>query len=149
MGLKKIVSECGIIFQVVKNFKGAPVQAFIKKTENKIILSITIKASFADIFWFTLFHEIGHLLNGDIVNPNFVDAKSDMKDRADQHAKEILIDERDYDNSLKQQNMAEESIINFAKQQNVQPFIVVGRIQKESDNFMIFSNLRKRYKWET
>ena len=27
---------------------------------------MTIRQSYADIFWFTLFHEIGHILNGDI-----------------------------------------------------------------------------------
>ena len=36
--LKKIFSECGVIFEVVRHFKGAPVQGFIKKKNNKIIL---------------------------------------------------------------------------------------------------------------
>lgn len=42
----------------------SPVQGFIRKNDNKIILSMTIRRAFADEFWFTLFHEIGHLLNG-------------------------------------------------------------------------------------
>ena len=32
--LKRIFAECGITFQVVKNFAGAPVQGFIKKVNN-------------------------------------------------------------------------------------------------------------------
>ena len=35
---------------------------FIKKNNNKLVLSMTIRGAFSDIFWFTLFHEIGHLL---------------------------------------------------------------------------------------
>ena len=29
---------------------------------------MTIRQSFSDIFWFTLFHEIGHLTNDDFAN---------------------------------------------------------------------------------
>ena len=149
--LKRIFSECGIIFQVVKNFTGAPVQGFIKKNNNKIILSMTIRGAFSDIFWFTLFHEIGHLLNGDIVNSNFIDftdSRSDMEDRADEFARGVLINEQDFNEFINQPNLTETAIINFAKEQGVQPFIVVGRIQKQKNNFRIFANLRTRYKWE-
>lgn len=149
--LKRIFAECGIIFQVVKNFTGAPVQGFIKKSNNKIILSMTIRGAFSDIFWFTLFHEIGHLLNGDIVNSNFIDytdSKSNMEDSADEFARGVLINEDDFNNFIATQNLTETAIINFAKKQGVKPFIVVGRIQKEKNNFRIFANLRTRYKWE-
>lgn len=148
--LKRIFAECGITFQVVKNFTGAPVQGFIKKNDENIILSMTIRGAFSDIFWFTLFHEIGHLLNGDIINSNFIDftdVKSDMERKADEFAKEALIDEDEYKKFINHQKLTEKSIIDFAKSQGVQPFVVVGRIQKESNNFRIFSNLRKRYKW--
>lgn len=148
--LTRIFAECGIIFQVVKNFTGAPVQGFIKKNDNRIILSMTIRGAFADIFWFTLFHEIGHLLNDDIGNSNFIDfanSKSDMEDLADEYARNTLINEDDFNNFINQQNLTESDIINFAKQQNVQPFIVVGRIQKEKNNFRIFASLKKKYKW--
>ena len=149
--LTRIFAECGIIFQVVKNFTGAPVQGFIKKNDNRIILSMTIRGAFADIFWFTLFHEIGHLLNDDIGNSNFIDfanSKSDMEDLADKYARNTLINEDDFNNFINQQNLTESDIINFAKQQNVQPFIVVGRIQKEKNNFRIFASLKKKYKWK-
>ena len=66
--LQEIFSNVGIAFQVVKNFNGAPVQGFIKKRNNKIILCMTIRQSFADIFWFTLFHEIVHLINDNVSN---------------------------------------------------------------------------------
>ena len=148
--LTKIFSECGVVFQVVKNFTGAPVQGFIKKNDSKIILSMTIRGAFADIFWFTLFHEIGHLLNGDIANSNFIDfenSKSDMEDKADEFAKKALINEEEYNKFINNKTLTESSIIEFAKKQEVQPFIVVGRIQRQKNNFSIFNNLKTRYKW--
>lgn len=149
--LTRIFAECGIVFQVVENFTGAPVQGFIKKSNNRIILSMTIRGAFADIFWFTLFHEIGHLLNGDIGNSNFIDfanSKSDMEDLADEFARKALIDEEDFNNFINRQNLTEADVIGFARQQNVQPFIVAGRIQKEKNNFRIFTNLKMKYKWK-
>jgi HTH-type transcriptional regulator/antitoxin HigA len=149
--LKKIFAECGIIFQVVKNFTGAPVQGFIKKNDNKIILSMTIRRAFADEFWFTLFHEIGHLLNGDIVSKQFIDyadSKSDMEDKADEFARKTLINEEAYNAFISKNKLTEEEIIKFANEQEVKPFIVVGRIQKEKNDFKIFYNLKIRYKWK-
>lgn len=149
--LERIFAECGIIFQVVKNFAGAPVQGFIKKSNNKIIFSMTIRRAFADEFWFTLFHEIGHLLNGDMVSMQFIDyadSKSDMEDKADEFARKTLINEEDYNLFMKRNNLTEEEIVKFAKEQGVQPFILVGRIQKEKNDFRFCYRLKKRYKWE-
>ena len=149
--LKKIFSECGIIFQVVKNFTGAPVQGFIRKINNNIIISMTIRRSFADEFWFTLFHEIGHLLNGDITKSQFIDyanSKSEKEDKADEFAKNTLINENDYNDFIEKNNLTEKEIIKFAKEQKVQPFIVVGRIQKEKNDFKLCYRLKTRYKWE-
>lgn len=71
--LKTIFAECGIAFDVVHHFRGAPVQGFIKESDNgRVILCVTIRGKGADRFRFSLFHEIGHLLNGD-VSTCFVD----------------------------------------------------------------------------
>ena len=100
--LKSIFASCGIIFSGCKKiFKVLPVQGFIKKNDDRIILTMTIGQSYADVFWFTLFHEIGHLLNGDIDNKQHIDfenSESDMEDKADEFAKETLMeDEKDYE----------------------------------------------------
>ena len=149
--LKSIFASCGIIFQVVKNFQGAPVQGFIKKNDDRIILTMTIRQSYADVFWFTLFHEIGHLLNGDIEKKQYVDfvnSKSEMEDKADKFAKDALINEKDYEAFINKNELTESSIIDFAKSQNVEPFIVVGRIQKEKNDYRLFNKLKVRYKWK-
>ena len=149
--LKRIFAECGIVFQVVQNFQGAPVQGFIKKTDNKIVLSMTIRGANADVFWFTLFHEIGHLINGDIGDAqliDYTDSKSDMEDKADKFAQKVLINEEEYNAFVNQDKITEERIVEFAREQGVMPFIVVGRIQKEKNDYKLFHNLKVRYKWK-
>lgn len=149
--LNKIFSECGIAFQVVKNFAGAPVQGFIKKINNKVILSMTIRGSYADVFWFTLFHEIGHLINDDIINNQLIDyeiSKSNVEDKADEFARNTLINEKAYNRFLEKEEINKKSIIEFAKTQNIEPFIVVGRIQKEKNDYKFCYDLKKQYKWK-
>ena len=67
--LTKLMSQYGIKFRIMQNFKGAPVHGYVcqnKYGEYQMIL--TIRGAFADIFWFSLFHEIGHIVNGDVSN---------------------------------------------------------------------------------
>ena len=65
--LIKVMGKHGIDFSIVKNFQGAPVQGYISLKDNGIYhMVLTLRGSFADIFWFSLFHEIGHIVNGDI-----------------------------------------------------------------------------------
>ena len=147
--LKEIFSDCGIAFEVVKHFTGAPVQGFIQKKQDKIILCMTIRQSFSDIFWFTLFHEIGHLLNEDFSN-QFIDytfVDSEIEKNADRFAKNILINESDYQKFMLKEKINYEDIKKFAASQNVIPGIVIGRIQNDIKDFSFMTKYKERYKW--
>ena len=132
--LEEIFAQCGIAFKIVKHFKGAPVQGFIKKTEDeKLILCMTIRKKRADIFWFTLFHEIGHIINGDI-NQRFIDfnsTQSDAEAKADIYARDILMNAREYKDFVLKGNFSMSAIESFAKKQGVKSYIVIGRLQSD------------------
>jgi len=137
--LKEIFSECGIAFTVIPSFRGAPVQGFIKKTsDNKLLMSMTNRQKYADIFWFSLFHEIGHILNDDIngkfidfTDPELEDYDSEKERRADFFAQDTLISDDMFNSFAQNKNFSESNIIKFANEMNVPPFIVIGRLQKE------------------
>lgn len=146
--LTAIFSECGIVFRIVPNFTGAPVQGFIKKTEDgTLILCMTLRQKFADIFWFTLFHEIAHILNGD-TRHEFIDFDSvsgDMESKADSMAGEFLIDSKAYKKFVDSKGYKRASEIErFANSQNVRDYIVQGRLMKEE---IIPWKARPRYEW--
>ena len=146
--LTSIFAECGIAFRIVPNFKGAPVQGFIKTTEDgALILCMTLRQKFADIFWFTLFHEISHILNGDAKN-DFVDFDSvsgEKEAKADKMAGEFLIDSNAYKRFVRDKKYTSSREINeFAEQQNVRDYIVQGRLMKEE---FIPWKARPRYEW--
>lgn len=133
--LQQILAECGIAFQVVKNFRGAPVQGFIKQLDmGRIILCLTIRRQRADTFWFTLFHEIAHIIHGDY-EVRFVDFDSVQNQReesANQFAQDFLIPAAAYREFIQTATLSEwDSIADFAKRLHIEPFIVLGRLQKD------------------
>ena len=150
--LKTIFADCGIAFDVVQHFRGAPVQGFIKQIEDKkVILCLTIRGKKADRFWFSLFHEIGHLVNGDI-NTRFVDfesVKSDMEAKADIFARDTLIKPDLYKQFIKSGEYFNiSSIKQFSKKANIPFWSTIGR--RHSDGWLdwsIFANYIPSYSW--
>lgn len=150
--LRNVMKKYGIDFSVVKNFRGAPVQGYLsQKNDGTYQMVLTIRGSYADIFWFSLFHEIGHLVNGDVgKNTKFLDDGSDdFKEKsADIFAGNKLINPEEYLEFLKQNNFSIESIKRFAASQNVMPYIIIGRLQKEKYlRYDQYSSYKLRYKW--
>ena len=147
--LKNIFAECGIAFEVVQHFTGAPVQGFIQKRNEKVILCMTIRQAYSDIFWFTLFHEIGHLINDDFSN-QYIDyqfIESEEERDADNFARNMLINQSDYEDFIKKGNMSLTEIKKFAETQNVKPGVIIGRIQKDMNNYSFMTRYREKYKW--
>jgi HTH-type transcriptional regulator/antitoxin HigA len=132
--LKTYLAKCGIKFSIVKNFRGAPVQGVIKKnSDGTLNLLMTTRRKFADIFWFTFFHEIGHIINGDI-DDKLVDydfAKGGAEDRADEFAANILIDPAAYEDFVAKKDFTLPSIKRFSAEQNIPTYILIGRLQKD------------------
>lgn len=147
--LKKIFAECGVVFEIVNHFKGAPVQGFIRKNKEKITLCMTIRKSFIDIFWFTLFHEICHLLNDDFED-KYIDysiVESDIEKRADDYSCNVLINKEEYDLFKKSMKYDISSIKQFAKSQNVLPSIVIGRLQNDFHDYSFLAKYKEKYVW--
>jgi len=133
--LQETFSNYGICFSIAHSFQGAPVYGYVaRKREDVYQLVLTIRDTSVDSFWFALFHEIGHVVNGDIgKSSRFVDNGDDeLKElEADLFARNKLIAQESYSYFLSTENLEIESIKRFAASQNVLPYIVIGRLQKE------------------
>lgn len=150
--IQSILAECGIAFQVVKNFRGAPVQGFIKESSgDRLLLCLTIRGKRADRFWFTLFHEIAHILNGDY-RIRFVDFDSiqgKTEQIADQFAGDTLIPpDRYHEFILSNEDISWDRIETFAKTVVVKPYIVLGRLQNDGYlDWTDYADKVVRYEW--
>ena len=132
--LQNYFSSCGIAFVIIPAFEGAPVQGFIKTNQDgKTTIGMTFRQKRADIFWFTLFHEIGHFINGDS-KQKFIDFESvenTRETKADNFAQKMLLDSSEYSQFVNENNISLKRIISFAESQNVAPSIVIGRLQHD------------------
>ena len=133
--LQEYFSSCGIAFVIAPSFKGAPVQGYIKTAQDgKTTICMTFRQKRADIFWFTLFHEIAHFINGDS-KQKFIDFESTENSReskADTFAQNALIEKSAYQDFIRVHNFTLNSIRTFSKTQNILPAILIGRLQKEN-----------------
>ncbi len=150
--LQSMMKNYGIDFSIVRNFRGAPVQGYIaEKQDGSIQMIVTIRGAFADIFWFSLFHELGHLANGDFGKKSrFIDIGNDesMEKAADKFASNSLLNPEAYEAFILEAKFDIDSIINFSKSQQVMPFVVIGRLQREKYiGYNQYSNYKIRYKW--
>lgn len=150
--LREIMGKYGIDFSVVKNFRGAPVQGYIsQKNDETYQMVLTIRGAYADIFWFSLFHELGHIMNGDIGKAaRFIDDGSDVNKEAaaDLFASSKLLNSDEYNRFIDRGDFGIESIKSFAASQSVMPYIVIGRLQKERYlDYRCYSDYKLRYKW--
>jgi len=132
--LKEYFAECGIKFAIVKHFTGAPVQGVIKKNiDGSLNLIMTLRRKFADVFWFTLFHEIGHILNGDIEHRliDYEDTKNIIEDRADEFAANALIAQEMYNHFVETGDYSLSHIHQFCSEQKIPAYILIGRLQRD------------------
>jgi len=149
--IKQLLAECGVSLVFEPHLPHTYVNGVSYKVAcDKAIIMISERGKKDDILWFTLFHEIAHLIKHskkevfiDLEN----DEKSDIENEADEFAKSILIPHDIYNNFVKENCLYTEQMIkNFAKENNVTPGIIVGRLQKDGKiGWNEFSNLITRF----
>ena len=100
------------------------------------MLQLSLRYRWADVFWFSLFHEAAHiLLHGR--KCSFLDQdgrESDAREReADDFAANLLIPPTQYRALVARRNYTEETITRFASQIGVGANIVVGRLAHDRE----------------
>ncbi len=126
--IQKAFAEAGVVLVSLPNLSNSGVSGASKKVNGKVVLMVNDRRHYEDTFWFTLFHEIGHILNGDL-GLSFNDSK---EDEADLYARNMLIPQDEYETFVKQHQFFNESVIKeFADSIDRDPGIVLGRLLKD------------------
>lgn len=149
--LYKAFLEAGVIFVILPNLSGSKINGATKKIGNNIMLMVNDRRLNADSFWFTLFHEIGHIVNGDY-GISFEKETGELEELANKYAEESLIPRKQYQEFKEKEQFDLQSIVFFADQINRDPGIVLGRLQNDGiigfDDWTMKS-LRHKYKIKT
>lgn len=142
--IKKCLADCGIALVFLPHLKGSFLQGASFIDGNKIVVGLTARGKDADKFWFSLFHELAHIVLGHVGQPN---GTSDEDEKAaDKWSGDTLIAASDFESFRKEKDYSERSVVHFAKEQGIAPGIVVGRMQLEGIiKYSMLNNLKEKY----
>lgn len=153
--METLCADAGVAFCVVQELPRLGANGAARwLNDSKALIQMNIRGKWADVFWFSFFHEAGHLLrhrhqrrivvDGLDVDP---DAAA-MEAEADEFARDFLIDPEQWRDFSGLGYFDAGDVNEFAHEVGVAPFIVLGRLQKEGlVPYNRFAGMKRRYKW--
>lgn len=142
--LIEMLASCGIALVFLPHIGDSFLHGATFYDGDKIVVGLTVRGKDADKFWFSLFHELGHILLGHINQSNGTTIEDE--NAADNFAKETLIPTAEFNAFTSLNDFSKASIYSFAQEQNILCGIVVGRLQKEGFiNYNRCNDLKTKY----
>lgn len=123
--IKKAFWDAGVILVILPNISGSKTNGATKKIGDHIMLMVNERKLNADSFWFTLFHEVGHIVNGDY-GISFETEVGEQEEAADRFAEDCLIPREKYDRFVEKNCFDSVAIKRFAEEIDRDPGIVWG-----------------------
>lgn len=146
--LYDILLDCGVVLVGLPALPNANLNGATKKFSNgSALLLLTDRNKASDIFWFSLFHEIGHILENDFSSDEG-NSESYLRseEQADRFAKDFLIRPEDYQAFVETGNFDKTDILRFSEEIDIHPSVVLGRLQNEGIlGFDRFRELKENY----
>lgn len=153
--LKDRLASVGVSFVLIPHFPKTYVTgATFWESKNKAVIMMSFRGSWADIFWFSLFHEVGHILLHD-KRAVFIEGKAmdsthkKQEQEADDFSRDCLISTSEYECFINENahNLCEETITCFAQESGIHAGIVTGRLQHDALLHVSQHLCRVKYKW--
>ena len=142
--LSKVLADCGIALVLLPHIRGSFLHGATFIDGSKIVLGLTVRGRDADRFWFSFFHELGHVVLGHIGKPEGLSEEDEVE--ADKWARDNLIDAEAFNAFVNRGVFSVSSICEFSAAQGVAPGIVVGRMQSENIiKYNMFNSLKEKY----
>ncbi len=156
--LKRLGESCGIAFIFVPEFTSFPVSGLVRWINKRPHVLVNLRYKTDDQMWWSLFHEIGHVLlskrtRSVIVHLDARGAKavrrSAKEHQADKFARDSLIPPDVYRKLRARRNPSRGFIMAKAEELEISPGILVGMLQHEELIAWktVLNCLKRRFKW--
>jgi HTH-type transcriptional regulator/antitoxin HigA len=153
--LAGLLAGCGVALILIPHFSKTYAHgATFWLNSDKAVLLMSIRGKWADIFWFSLFHEIGHLLlhkkTTFIDDGNTPPENLPLEQEADDFAMNKLVPADKFHEFICRNDLRREAVRAFAEEMGISVGIVVGRLQHEGviEHDSELNRLRNRYEWK-
>lgn len=130
--LEQLFSDCGVSFVLLPYLPKSNIYGVTKwLNKDNVMLSVSNRGERADLFWFTICHEVAHVLmehkREALISMDGADDKE-----ADKMAEDILIPREEWDDFIfNTRFFSATNVKAFAKKIGVHPSIVLGRLHNE------------------
>lgn len=154
--LKEIFSECGIVFVPLPQLKNSKVNGVVKWFSNNknVLLAINDRMKTEDSFWFTLFHEIKHVLQRKfgmciVGTDEPPEQESGMEREADFFAMETLLPSEIYNRFVANGDFSYRSIRKISEEECIHPGIIAARLARDHHvEFKTVAKLRTSFAFD-
>lgn len=143
----RMLAEHGIIVIVEAQIPGLAIDGAAFLEQGTPVIGLTIRKDTLDNFWFTLLHELAHVilhyrtgLSTGFYDQDEAVSSDEQEAEADKFAGNLLIPGERWARSTARIANSPEVIEKFAKDLGIHSAIVFGRIRKERNNYTIFAN---------
>jgi Zn-dependent peptidase ImmA (M78 family) len=145
--LQSICSEAGVKVVHTPCINKAPISGSTRWLNDTPFIQLTGRYNRNDIFWFTFFHEAGHIiLHGKkdifLENLEYSDKDLEKEKEADSFAIKWTFSEEEEAEIVEALPLKNQDIKKFAKKFKTQPAIIIGRLQRKK---LIHYSLGKAY----
>ncbi|MGZ8245607.1 HigA family addiction module antitoxin [Methylomagnum sp.] len=150
--LHRLLAGCGVALILLPHLPKTYAHGATFFLGDKAVLVMSIRGAWADVFWFGLFHELGHILlhskrqrfleNG-ATDPAF----QRQEDEADDFARDTLIPRQRFQAFVEAQHFGAQSIQAFADEIGIAPGIVTGFLQHHRHVGYSYHAHRVKYEW--
>ena len=127
--LNKILADCGIALVYLPHLKGSFLQGATFLDGNRAVIAMTSRGKDADKYWFSLFHEIAHIVLGHLGKTS--GTTEEEEHAADKWAANMLISEEAFKIFCDMKDYSKKAVVAYADNIGVAPGILVGRMQHE------------------
>jgi len=146
--LAGILLEFGIVLIYERSIPGMKLDgAVFNLSPDRPVIALSLRYARLDIFWFTLMHELAHVvLHHEKLSAPILDDMDEVHDdlvekQADRLASDSLVSRSAWRSCNAKYSHTENTIKEFAAQVGVHPSIVAGRLQKELNRYDVFSKI--------
>ncbi len=132
--VQTICAEAGVIVVLTPELSGTHLNGAARWIGSKAVIQLSLRHKADDQFWFTFFHEAGHLLSGrrrdfvDGVQPDHGDADELA---ADQFARDVIVPPDAYASFIQAGDFSRAAVRLFAESQAIAAGIVAGRLERD------------------
>lgn len=144
---KELLADQGITLVIEPQISGMRVDGAAFLIDEHPVIGLTLRLDTLDNFWFTLMHEMGHVIlhyRTGLASGFFDDFEhleiDEMEEEANRFAQNMLIPDAVWNKSPARIAKTAEPVERLAKKLEIAPAIIFGRLRMERQNYKIFSD---------